>query len=387
LTERFPLDYQDLAQPLRERAGRYGETRFALPIGASALVLAYRRDAMESPTNQAAAKEHGLALNPPSTWAELDALARFFHGRDWDGDGQPDQGLAFASGPNPDSDALFLSLAASFGLPPDYVSYLFDLDTMEPLVTAPPFERALESFLSLAKSSPENPKGLGAAAARAAFRSGRVALLLDRAEFVADWIDRKKPLPIGVAPLPGSSQVYDPDRKAWVDANPPNAPPVLPSGGGWFAGLAARSNESARSAALDVVRFLACSESTRALSADPTAHMLPTRSALFAEGIPDPRAALGVDSSGWAAGIEAALDNPRAVPGLRVPDARGYMTDLSQARTRALAGTPPREALETLRAAWSERTKKLGLERQRWHYRRSLNRVASETPPPRAESP
>jgi multiple sugar transport system substrate-binding protein len=115
--------------------------------------------------------------------------------------------------------------------------------------------------------------------------------------------------------------------------------------------------------------------------------MLPTRSALFAEGIPDPRAALGVDSSGWAAGIEAALDNPRAVPGLRVPDARGYMTDLSQARTRALAGTPPREALETLRAAWSERTKKLGLERQRWHYRRSLNRVASETPPPRAESP
>ena len=58
-----------------------------LPIGGSALVVAFHRAAFDSPANQEAAKAAGLTLEPPRTWEQFDALARFFHGRDWDGDG------------------------------------------------------------------------------------------------------------------------------------------------------------------------------------------------------------------------------------------------------------------------------------------------------------
>ena len=65
---------------------------------ASALVLVYRRDAFSRPANIDAAHEAGITLEPPSTWAQLDALARFFQGRDWNGDGAPDHGIAAVLG-------------------------------------------------------------------------------------------------------------------------------------------------------------------------------------------------------------------------------------------------------------------------------------------------
>ena len=52
-------------------------------------MLVYRRDAFESDSNRAAAQQAGLNV-PPFIWTQLDAIAKFFQGRDWDGDGQPD---------------------------------------------------------------------------------------------------------------------------------------------------------------------------------------------------------------------------------------------------------------------------------------------------------
>ena len=64
--------------------------------------------------------------------------------------------------------------------------------------------------------------------ARAAFRTGEVALLIDRAERADAWSHGK---PIGVAPLPGSDRVYEPIRKEWVPASPRNTPAICPAGG------------------------------------------------------------------------------------------------------------------------------------------------------------
>ena len=50
-----------------------------------------------------------------------------------------------------------------------------------------------------------------AAAARESFRTGKVAMLIDRAERAATWSHGK---PVGVAPLPGSDRVFEPIRKA-----------------------------------------------------------------------------------------------------------------------------------------------------------------------------
>ena len=93
------FQYMEIAPAFREHVSRYGPERVALPCGGSALVLVYRRDAFESASNREAARQAGLSLEqPPTTWSQLDALARFFQGRDWNGDGSPDHGIALALG-------------------------------------------------------------------------------------------------------------------------------------------------------------------------------------------------------------------------------------------------------------------------------------------------
>ena len=120
----------DFAPAFRDQVSRYGEDRIALPCGGSALVLAYRRDAFENEGNRTPARGVGLELRPPKTWDELDALARFFKGRDWNGDGKPDHGIVVAMGADPEGvgDAAFLARAASLGQHRDQFSFLFDSD-------------------------------------------------------------------------------------------------------------------------------------------------------------------------------------------------------------------------------------------------------------------
>ncbi len=74
----------------------------------------------------------------------------------------------------------------------------------------------------------------------------------------------------------------------------------------------------------------------------------------------------------------------RIVPGLRIPDAAGYLSDLAKGRVAAATGTAPHEALAGVAREWDKRTKAHGPERQLWHYRRSLNALATlpEPPPP-----
>jgi multiple sugar transport system substrate-binding protein len=110
--------------------------------------------------------------------------------------------------------------------------------------------------------------------------------------------------------------------------------------------------------------------------------MLPVRSALLSQGPPDPRAALGVDARQWSDAVNQALIGRRVVPGLRIPQADGYLADLSRKRIAVMGGEPAEPALKEVAAAWAARTKQLGTARQTWHYRRSLNSLATLPEPP-----
>src|SRR5262249_38313506 len=74
--------------------------------------------------------------------------------------------------------ATFLARAAALGLRPDQYSFVFHAETMEPRLTAPPFARALDELRALQSAGPEDAATLDAEGARAAFREGRVALLV-----------------------------------------------------------------------------------------------------------------------------------------------------------------------------------------------------------------
>jgi multiple sugar transport system substrate-binding protein len=371
-----PFRYMDVAPAFRDQVSRYGSDRLGLCCGTSALVLVYRRDAFESQANRAAAQSAGLTLEPPATWTELDALARFFHGRDWNGQPGPDYGIALALGPDPGGlgTTTFLSRAASLGQHRDQYSFLFDAETMAPRIEGPPFVEALQGLVSLKALGPPGMERFDAAAARKAFRDGICAMLIDRAERACDWSHGK---PVGVAPLPGSERVFNPALRAWQTESPPNRPSYLPFGGGWLIGVNGQLAGTKLEAAFDFAKYLAGPDNSNRIRAERDFPMVPVRIAQMGQGLPDPIAAPDVDSRQWSLAVSRTLMAERVVPGLRIPLADAYLDDLAKGRAAALAGQPAAEALHGVARAWTERTKSLGPEHQRWHYRRSLNSLAT----------
>jgi multiple sugar transport system substrate-binding protein len=373
------LRFAEIVPALRDQVARYGSDRMAFPLGGTALVLVYDRAAFERAANRAAAEQASLVLEPPKTWEQLDALARFFQGRDWDGNGTPDHGIALALGPDPTflGEALLLARAASLGQHRDQYSFLFDADTMTLRIDTPPFIAALEGLVTLKAAGPPGMTGFDAATARQSFHDGKVALLIDRAEMAARWSHGKTA--IGVAPLPGAPRVYDPARKQWEEAKPVNNPSYLACGGGWLVGVNRATAGKQRDAAIDFARYLISPETSSRVRADRAFPMLPVRSGLLGQGPPDPRAALGVDARRWSDAVIQTLIARRVVPGLRIPQAEGYLSDLSLQRLAVLGDGKDQEplsaeaALREVARAWARRTEKRGVERQAWHYRRSLN--------------
>jgi multiple sugar transport system substrate-binding protein len=374
------LRYLDFAPAFREQVSRYGKDQLALPLGSSALVLAYRRDAFESDANREAMRREGLAL-PPKTWEQLDALAKFFQGRDWNGDGRPDHGIAVALGPEIGGigDLVFLARAASLGQHPDHYSFLFDSDKMTPRIDTPPFALALKGVVGWQALGPPGMERFDAAAARASFRAGHVAMLVDFAERAFDWCGGK---PAGVLPLPGADRVYEPIQKVWKPAAPLNSPSYLPHGGGWLVGISSRLSGKEFEAALDFAMYLANPENSNRIGAERAFPMLPVRDSQMDSGLLDPTSAPDVDWRLWSVAVKKTLSTERVIAGLRIPGADDYLSDLSKARMAAIAGEPPEKALNAVAKAWNERTAARGPKRQLRHYRRSLNNLITLPEPP-----
>jgi multiple sugar transport system substrate-binding protein len=377
------FQYRDIAPVFRDQVTRYGSDRLALPLGGTALVLVYRRDAFSNPSNQQAARAMGLTLEPPPTWSRLDALVRFFQNRDWNGDGKPDYGIAAVLGSDSEGigNATFLARAASLGQHRDQYSFLFDSDSMNPRIDSPPFVEALRGILSWKDGGPQGIEKFDGPTAREAFRTGKVAFLIDLAERAASWSGGA---PVGVVPLPGSERVYEPLRRQWETPASPNAPSYLPLGGGWLVGVRSGLAGTQRAAALDLAIYLSSPENVNRLRAERSFPMLPVRSAVMGQGLPDPTSAPDVDARQWSDAVSRTLLAERVVPGLRIPEAAGYLNELSSARVSALGGKDPGTALRELAKLWDARAKARGQGRQLWHYRRSLNTLSTlPEPPPR----
>jgi multiple sugar transport system substrate-binding protein len=376
------LKFKDIIPSYRDQVIKYGPNRVALPIGGSALVVAFHRNAFENQAGKEAAKAAGLTLEPPKTWEQFDALARFFHGKDNDGDGKLEAGVAIAWGVDPEGvgDSTLLARIAALGLHRDQFTFLLDSETTEPRVTSPPFVEGLKTFVALKAFGPPGAEKFDADLARKAFRSKEAVFLIDRAERAGTWGVEGEP--IGTIPLPGSPRVFDFARNAWEPLKTPNRPSYLPTGGGWLVGVAASTPKIA--AAEDFVKYLASPDSTNRLRAEKGFPMLAVRTSQLTQGMVNARSAPGVEPRPWADAVSRTLNAERVVPGSRFPGATAYLADLSKARLAAINGQDAEKALEDLDRSWTERTKALGLARQTWHHRRSLTGlITTPEPPPR----
>jgi multiple sugar transport system substrate-binding protein len=380
-----PLSFAQIPIGIREQVLKFGGVRRALPYGGSALVLAYRREAFSDPALKAEAEKAGVVLAPPTTWDRLDELAKFLNGRDWDHDGTPNQGIALPLGEDHEGVglAVLLARAASLGLHRDQFCFLFNPTTLEPWIDKPPFVEALSKFASLRDFGPERMIEFNAEAARAAFRSGKTAMLIDRAELASRWTNRKKPVQVGVAPLPGSKRVYDPDRKIWETMDEANVPVRLPYGAGLLIGVSAEITGKQREAALDLLGYLVSPDVADRIVLDRADPVIPVRLDAIARGLPDPREAVGVDSRSWAKAVDATWNATVVTVDPRLPNTLGYLADLDAARVKTAHGESAEIALKAAAKAWIERTNKLKAQNPLEIYRGGLNTVPTPNVPRR----
>src|SRR5205823_644305 len=111
-----------------------------------------------------------------------------------------------------------------------------------------------------------------------------------------------------------------------------------------------------RDAAIDFAKYLANPENSHRIRAERAFPMLPCRTSQMSQGLPDPTSAPDVDARSWSDAVSRTLLAERVVPGLRIPDAAGYLEDLAKGRAAALAGEVPQKALGTVARAWNHRT-------------------------------
>ncbi len=153
---------KDVTQNYKDVA-TWGEEMVQYPVDGDRHYLKYRSDIFDDPDMQAKYKtETGKDLKVPATWEEYNAVAKFFSGWDWAGDGQPHFGSAEVTKRDDLMFSAFISRVAAYAKNPNVKGgFFFDLETMEPQVNNPGWVKALEMFIDAQKAFPPGGANFG----------------------------------------------------------------------------------------------------------------------------------------------------------------------------------------------------------------------------------
>jgi multiple sugar transport system substrate-binding protein len=372
----------DIFELLRLREAAWGTQFMAVPFGSPVFCCYYRADLLEK-----------LGRQPPRTWAEYQDLAKLLaeHGKKEKGK----QGVWSATveplAPGW-AGLVLLARAASYAKHRDNYSTLFNIETMEPLVSGPPFVQALEELVATAKLGPPKPFDYDPTATRAAFWRGECGMALTWPT-AASEVGRRKaegggggevgglaasaassgsPIRIGFIELPGSRQVFNLSGRVWDTRSEDDdwRVPLLAVSGR----LGVVSAKSAHTdAAFQLLLWLSDSRMSPHVSAASAATTLLRHSNLKSPGawVEKPVSALAAVE--YAEATDAALRHEQWLGALRLPGRAEYLAALDAAVASAVRGQKaPLDALLQADKKWREITARLGLDRQRAAYRHSL---------------
>ena len=380
-------DWSDVFALLRRSEATWIDQTLGVPFGSPVLVCYYRADLLER-----------LGRQPPKTWAEYRELADLLADRKNLGDAAPAEAAPWHGTLEPLAPGwaglVLLARAAPYAKHRDDYSTLFDIRTMEPLVAGPPFVRALEELVVVARqpgqavqeqgsgedgaASPDgetvptqsppaaapDPLQYNPADARAAFWRGECGMALTWPTAAATDLPAERPqsIQVGFARLPGSSGVYNLRRHAWerrADDEDPHVPLLAMAGR-----LGAVSRKSSHpEAACELLLWLSGKQFGPRVSASSTATTLYRQSyvanpRVWVEPPVGPPAA-----AQYASVAKASFSGDQWVFALRIPGRQAYLTALDDAIDRAVRGEQsPAEALQQAAARWREITDELGLE-------------------------
>lgn len=351
-------------------------------------VLYYRKDILTDPKwRQAYKQATGKELNiPPRSWQELLEIARFFTGKDWNGDGEPDHGIVLHLKVGEQGMFHFMSLSAAFVVNPGpkvdryHNVYWFDPETMEPLINSPGHVRALEFLIGLAKTGPAAQVGWSLGEAWDYFLRGKSIFVFswgDVGALVQDTSRSRIKGRLGASILPGSEELYDLQQGRWVWPATPNVVGNT-TGGSWHGVISALSRNP------EVVYSLYALMATKPVSlwnanrgwtgVDPGVkfHFLPPQGTASLQDY----LAQEWNENDLKEYLKAYYDNfyaPTILTYLRIPGTFEYWTILDQNLSAAMSGQlTPKEALDRTARQWNEVTNRLGRQEQLRLYREAI---------------
>lgn len=365
----------------------YGGQLYASAYDHDGQVFYYRRDLLTDPEHQAAFMEaEGYELPvPPQTWDQAIAIARYFNGKDFDGDGEPDSGVTMHLKVAGQAMFHFMSFSAPYLIGPDNERlYWFNPEDMTPLITSPGHAQAINKLVELAQHGPEAMYGWALGEAWDYFLQGKAAITFtwgDLGALAQETPERGgRSLVRGLtasSQIPGTNEYYDLVSGTAVTTEEPNFVGNT-TGGSWAPVLSkyAKSPEA--------TYYL------MALLADSQKHL--TYAGRGFDGV-DPGATFQFPAPNGTGSIEEyvalgwdeqdAIDytdayfqsfgNPQQFPYLRIPGTFEYWLSLDTNLSRAMIGElTPEEALQTTADEWEQITDRFGRDLQLASYKASL---------------
>jgi multiple sugar transport system substrate-binding protein len=368
LTDRIASDpdlqWEDVAPFFRDFSASYQGNIYTIPLDGDFHMGYYRTDLLGE-----------AGLEPPKTWDEYLEIAAFFHGKDLNGDGDPDFGSCISKKRGAQAYWFITDIAASM-IQTQGTSdgAFFDLETMEPLVMNEAFAKALEIYDATTAFGPPDELNLDVGDTRSLFTSGRCALSLDWGDIGTLAIDPDTSVVMdmtGAYILPGSTEVLDRATGKLVPCDETTCPYAIDgvnhapfaAYGGWSGGINAAADDIVKDAAYDFFSYMAQpAQANEDVTIGKTGYN-PYRTSQFlnrqawVDAGMSPQAA-----SDYLGAIEASLASPNMVLDLRIPQNQRYQgVVLDQAVAQFMAGElSAEEAMQQIYDGWEEITEELG---------------------------
>ena len=369
------LAWDDIAPFFREFDATYDGRIYAIPLDGDFQVVYYRTDLLAA-----------AGLEPPRTWDDYLALARTFHGRDFDGDEVPDYGSCISRRPGAQAYSVMWSIAGSYlQSQGTRQGAFFDVDTMAPLTDNAAFARALEIYRATSEYGPPEERALEHAAMRDLYISGRCALTVDWGDIGTLAIapeSRVQDL-VGAVILPGTREVLDRETRKLVACTKLTCPYAVAgvnhaphaATGGWSGGIASTASAEVKDAAFAFLSYVSQpAQSSRDVTIGATGFN-PYRWSHFRERAPWIAAGMSEAASArYLGAIGLSLTSPNMVLDLRIQNAQAYQQEvLDRALGAFLAGERTQaETMQDITTGWNRITDELGRDAQRHAYRASL---------------
>ncbi len=357
--------WADIFDLLRHQDVAWGGDVVAVPFGSPMFVIYYRVDLLEK-----------LNRKPPQTWAEYQELAKLLSGMKQSTAESPWFGTAEPLGPGW-AGLVLLARAAPYAKHRDNYSTLFNIKTMEPLLTGPPMVRALEELVAAAKLGSPDALQSDPAAVRATFWQGKCGMALtwpsasDRHSGEKSATAGQSLFPVGFFELPGSKKVYNINNQTWetrLEEENPRVPFLSLAGRVGMVGKDSTQHE----AAFQLLIWLSSEENSPQICPASPATTLFRHSHLKHPELWVEKAVTPAAAAKYAELTSKTLHSEQWL-GFNMPGREEYLDALDRAVQSAVRGeVSPADALNKAAERWRDITEKKGVNQQRTAYLRSL---------------